>query len=711
MKTKKQQNPIVARAIGLYWLLLFIFIIIIFRVIYIQWFEFETWKAEEEKRNFRQTKIEPNRGDIYARDGRILASSVPEYELRLDMGSDAFDKLELRKKADSLSFLLSNLFGDRTAEQYKRDLKAAAYRGEHYYLVKKNVTYQQMRKALNFPLFRLGQYKGGLIVKMKYKRVKPFGEMAARTIGYLQNNGKATVGIEGYYDSILSGIEGRRLEQRIAGNYWKPVDDKLDIEPKEGNDIVSTIDINIQDVAHNALLNTLIEHKARHGTAILMEVKTGEILAISNLMRVKPDVYRESYNFAVGESTEPGSTIKLASIMIALEDGYVDLDDKFDTGKGTADFYGFTIRDSKKEGFGKITVQEMFELSSNVGIAKMVNKFYDKREKHFVERLYQMHFNQPAGIDILGEAIPYIKYPGDKLWSKISLLQMAYGYELQLTPLQILSFYNAVANNGIMVKPKLVKAISSHGEIIKEFDTEIIDNKIASASVIRKAQQMLEGVVENGTAKNLSRNAYKIAGKTGTAQIANEKYGYEYNSKVSYLASFVGYFPAKDPRYSCIVVVNEPANSQYYGNAVAGPVFKEIADKVYATRPDMVPPLQIKTASEQECIPTTLSGSKSDLKTLAAALNIPIDDQSGSNSKWIVSNRTDNKVKIQTRSASIKQVPNVLGMGIRDAIVLCENAGLKVEISGRGIVTRQSLQPFEPARDGAKIILSLSNNF
>lgn len=710
-KEKTIKTQIVGRLSVVYYSLLLFLIVLVGIVFHLQWFEGDKWKKIEQ-RSFRTTQIEPNRGDIRARDGRLLASSVPVYEIRMDLGSSSLDVNLFRNKVDSLSYLLSNLFRDKSASQYKRELLSAQYRQERYYLIKKDVTYPQLKKLRKFPVFRAGQYKGGLIVKMKYKRVKPFGEMASRSIGYITESGNFRgVGIEATYDSLLSGVEGRRLEQRVAGNFWKPIGSDNDIDPIQGNDILTTIDINIQDVAHNALIKTLKQHNARHGAAILMEVETGEILAMSNLMRTSVGNYVESYNFAVGERTEPGSSIKLASLMIALEDGYIDLDDIVDTGNGEMKVFDIVIKDGKKGGFGKITTKQVMEYSSNVGVAKIIQKYYGNKPKEFVEKLYRYHLNQPTGIDLLGEAIPYIKYPGDKLWSGVSLCQMSYGYELQLTPLQVLTFYNAIANNGVMVRPKIVKAIYKHGTLIESFPTEVINNRIASPRVIKQAQEMLEGVVENGTARNLSKNAYKIAGKTGTAQIANAKYGYEYQSKISYLATFVGYFPAKNPKYSCIVIVNEPSNSQYYGNAVAGPVFKEIADKVYATRPDMVDPLDEKLAKNEELVPYTFSGNKEDLLTILNLFDVPQENLSGKNSQWVVTTKLDDKVKMQNRIIYPRQVPNVMGMGIKDALSVCENAGLKVEVRGRGIVTRQSLEPNSHIRGGEYIVLELSKNF
>lgn len=704
------RGEIIGRIGFVYGAVVVIALIIIGAILNIQYGQAEKW-LKHEKVNFRERTITPTRGDIRARDGRLLASSVPEYEIRMDMVPEALTSDIFKAKIDSLALSLSKLFKDKSKDAYKKDLMAARYRKERYYLIQRNVTYHQLKQLKEFPIFRRGQYKGGLIVKSKNERKKPFDKLASRTIGYTFPGERAGgVGIEAAFDSVLSGVPGKRMEQRIAGNYWKPVSDDATSDPVNGMDVITTIDINIQDVAHNALLRILKKHNARHGAAVLMEVQTGEILAIANLQKDENDNYYEAFNFSVGEKTEPGSTFKLPVLMAAIEDNYVDITDSIDTEDGIVKYYDHTIRDSKRGGYGKITVQQVFEYSSNVGMTKIITQNYQGREKEFVEQLYAMHLNEKTGICIPGEASPYIKYPGDKLWSGISLPQMSYGYELQMTPLQVLMFYNAVANGGTMVKPRLIKAIQNHGKTVKRFHPDVIDKRIASPSTIKKAQIMLEGVVENGTARNLANLNFKIAGKTGTAQIANKKYGYKYQSKVSYQASFVGYFPAENPRYSCMVVVNEPSNSQYYGNAVAGPVFREIADKVYATRHEMHTPLDQVNAGIQELIPYSLSGNKNDIQYLLNEFNIPIDDKSAG-TPWVVTTRTNDDVKFQNRLIRKQIVPNVVGMGIKDALPLLENAGLNVTFKGHGIITDQSLRANDVYQKGQHIQLTLSNNF
>jgi len=711
MKSKETiRSQMLNRLALIYFGLLIFLLVLILQILNLQWLQGSKWRSIE-RQHFRTVKLEPQRGEIRARDGRPLASSVPRYEVRLDFGSKSFNHHAFNKGIDSLSLLLSRLFGDKSENEYRQLLLGVHFRKERYYLFKKGVTYQQMKKMKNFPVFREGKYKGGFILEPSFERVHPFGELAERTIGYLfSDSTRKGVGIEGTYDSLLAGVEGRRLEQRLAGNFWKPVDSEIDVEPEAGYDILTTIDVNIQDVAHDALLRNAKKHNARHGAAILMEVNSGEILAISNLQRLSDGEYHETYNFAIGERTEPGSTIKLASLMIALGDGYVNLNDVIDTGNGEYKLYDLTIRDSKEGGYGRLTVQEVFEHSSNIGVVKIIQRYYADRHKDFVEKLYRMRLNEPTGIDILGEPRPYIKYPGDKYWSGVSLYQMAYGYELQLTPLQILNFYNAVANNGKMMRPHLIKAIYKKGSLVKSISPEVIDTYIASPKVIKQAHQMLEGVVERGTATNLKGQAFKIAGKTGTAQIANAKYGYEYQSRISYLASFVGYFPADDPKYSCIVVVNEPSNSQYYGNTVAGPVFREIAEKVYATRPDMIKPIETVKVPIEEKIPYCFSGHAKDLLTLFNMFDFNVTCKNDE-IEWASTQKGQTSIVVNARAYYPGQVPNVIGMGLRDAIALCENVGLRVQVEGYGIVKQQSLQPYSNVIKGQTIVLFLSSNF
>ena len=585
MSLKKE---IVWRVGVIYMVMLSFAFLILGKIIYLQIIEGGKWKEKAQTLTLKDITIESNRGDILATDGRLLASDVPYYEIRMDTRSTGMDDASFNKNIDSLAFCLSDLFRDKSAIQYKNELVKARKDGERFHLIKRRVNYNQLKKLKTFPLFRLGQYKGGFIALQTNLRIQPHGSLASRTIGRTtKGEGGNVVGIEGAFDKELKGVEGVRLMQRINGNIWMPVHDGNEVEPKDGMDVVTTIDVDIQDVAESALLKQLMRHEAHHGTAVLMEVSTGEIKAMANLERNSKGQYKESYNYAIGESRAPGSTFKLASVIALLEDGFVDLDDTLNTGDGVIQYYDKKITDTKPGGHGILTVQEIFEVSSNVGISKLVTNYYSGAEEKFINRLYSLNLNNRLGISIKGEGEPEIKYPGDKLWSGVSLPQMSIGYEVRLTPLQTLTLYNAVANDGKMVKPKFAKALMYHGDVVKTFDTEVLKQSICSRSTLRKVKKMLEGVVERGTARNLKNENYKIAGKTGTAQIASLETGYTVKSKISYQASFAGYFPADNPKYSCIVVVNAPSRNVYYGNLVAGPVFKEIADKVYATNFEM----------------------------------------------------------------------------------------------------------------------------
>ncbi|PKP10278.1 MAG: peptidoglycan glycosyltransferase [Bacteroidetes bacterium HGW-Bacteroidetes-4] len=676
---------------------------IVVKVVYLQVAEHDKW-INANTFSQKDIVIEPDRGDICASDGRILATSVPYYEVRIDLKSPGITHEVFNKNIDSLALALSNLFRDKSANEYKRELIAQRAKGSRYHLLQRRVDYTQLKEIKTFPILNRGQYKGGLIVIQENRRIQPFVNLASRTIGY-QNKGGTDVGLEDAFNHFLSGEKGVRMVQRIAGNYWMPVNDGSEVEPQNGYDVITTIDINLQDVAHAALHHQLQRHSASHGVAILMEVKTGDVKAIVNLKRDKEGFYTEQFNYAIGERTEPGSTFKLPALMVALEDGYVDLDDSVDTGSGVVRYHDKDVRDSKEGGFGKITVQRAFEVSSNVGLSKIITQYYTGNEERFVKGLKRMSLTERLNVDIKGERSPYIKFPSDTLWSGVSLPQMAYGYEVEQTPLQILTFYNAVANNGKMLRPRFVKAVTDHGRVVERFSTQVINPTICSRSTINKAKKMLEGVVERGSAQNLKNSNYKIAGKTGTAQIANQKYGYKYNSQVSYQASFVGYFPADNPRYSCIVVVNAPSSGVYYGNLVAGQVFKVIADKVYSTSLDMHEAIA-KQQLIAENIPYTRNGHKLELEHVLKELSIQsvgVDI----NSQWVATAKRDTTVQLYNRYVKKNEVPDVSGMGAKDALYILENLGLHVIVHGRGTVNSQSIQPGSRINKGDKIVLNL----
>jgi cell division protein FtsI (penicillin-binding protein 3) len=704
------RDDIIWRSGIVYFVIALMAVAILVRILILQFVQHEKWASMGDQFGYKDAEVVANRGDILASDGRLLASSVPYYSIYMDTRSSGMSGSVWSNGISGLSVGLSRIVGVKSVSQWKSDLTRARKAGDRYYLIKRQVNYESLKKLRELPIFKEGQYKGGLVAQPENRRILPNMELAARTIGYLnQGASGSVVGIEGSFDKDLSGENGFVVKQRLTGGDWIAVEDENTVQSRDGNDIITTIDIDLQDVAESALMKQLQLHDAHHGCAVLMEVKTGDIKAIANLEISSDGSYHETYNYAVGESTEPGSTFKLASLMAAMDDGEIDIDDIVDTGDGTIKYYDKIIRDTQEGGYGKITVKEVFEKSSNVGTSKLIMDHYKAKPKDFVDRLYAMGLNIKLNLQIKGEGAPVIRYPGDKLWSGVSLPMMAHGYEIQMTPLQILSFYNAIANDGQMVRPRFVKEVGYHGQIIRIFNEETIKYSIASRSTIKKARLMLEGVVENGTATNLKNSNYKIAGKTGTAQIANSKYGYKQGGAVSYQASFVGYFPADNPLYSCIVVVNAPSNAVYYGNVVAGPVFKEIADKVYATTffKDVK---DVKNTDEDKnhvaLAPDAGNGNNEDIKEVLNELDV--NHLKTVKNDWVATRESGDTVKMLAVNLVHGLVPDVRGMSLRDAIYLIENSGLRVRFSGKGRVLRQS--PEHGARVGAGSVVVLEMN-
>ncbi len=700
------RDDIVWRSGIVYFAIALLASVLLVRIVILQYVERTKWAEMSEKYVFKTAEIPADRGDILAHDGRLLASSVPYYTIYMDTRSTGMSPSTWSNGIDGLAAGLARLFGNRSAAGWKAVITEARRKGDRYFLIRRRVDYETLTDLKQLPIFREGQYKGGLVAIAESRRILPNSELAARTIGYLNLGGDGTqVGVEGAFNDYLSGKNGISVKQRLTGGDWIDVDSRGSVRSKDGNDVVTTLDIDLQDVASTALLNQLRKHNASHGCAVLMEVATGDIRAIANLELGKDGGYHETYNYAIGESTEPGSTFKLPVLMAALEDGVIDTGDIVDTGTGSVTFYNKVIRDTREEGYGKITVREVFEKSSNVGTSKLITDHYKDNPKAFVNRLYAMRLNRKLDLQIKGEGTPLIRYPGDKFWSGLSLPMMSHGYEVQMTPLQILTFYNAVANDGKMMRPRFVTSIMRNGMIVKSFEPEVIINSIASRSTIRKAKKMMEGVVEHGTAMNLKNSNYKIAGKTGTAQIAKNNLGYRQGARISYQASFVGYFPAENPLYSCIVVVNAPSNGVYYGNLVAGSVFKEISDKVYATNffRDYRPPEPEEVIAEA---PETGNGYRADINEVLRDLNVrnrrTVDDE------WVVTRESGDTVSLSGVKLEKGLVPDVRGMTLRDAMYLLENSGLRVRYTGRGKVIRQSPQHGARYTEGSVVSLQLN---
>jgi cell division protein FtsI (penicillin-binding protein 3) len=701
-----ERDEIVWRSSVVYFTIVIVAVAILVRIIILQVFQHGKWSAMGEKYIYKTGELPADRGDIMAYDGRLLASSVPYYTVYMDTRSTGMSAQTWAEGINGLAAGLARFLGERSQEGWKSVITEARRRGDRYFLIKRKVDYETLRKLKELPIFREGQYKGGIVAQPENRRILPNSELAARTIGYLNLGAEGTaVGIEGAFDKDLAGKNGVVMKQRLTGGDWITVGNANSVKAIDGNDIVTTIDIDLQDVASSALMDQLKKHNAHHGCAVVMEVSTGDIRAIANLELGSDGRYHETYNYAIGESTEPGSTFKLPALMAAIEDGIIDTGDIVDTGNGSVRFYNKIVRDTRTGGYGKITVKEVFEKSSNVGTSKLIYDSYKDKPKEFVNRLYAMKLNQKLNLQVKGEGEPLIRYPGDKLWSGLSLPMMSHGYEILLTPLQILTFYNAVANDGKMVKPRFVTAVVRNGSVIRNFEPEIVSNAIASRQTIRKAKKMLEGVVEHGTATNLKNTDYKIAGKTGTAQIAKEKYGYRQGSGVSYQASFAGYFPAENPLYSCIVVVNAPSNGVYYGNIVAGSVFKEIADKVYAT--NFYRDHSSDDKSEKIVkVPHAGNGYRDDITRVLG--NLDVKYKRVADSEWISTRTSGDTITMVGLNIQEGLVPDVRGMSLRDAMFILENSGYRVKFSGKGKVLRQSPQQGTRYFEGQVVSLEMN---
>lgn len=681
----------------------------------IQFSEGKMWRAKADAFTTSLISIEAVRGNIFDANGALLATSLPYYEVRLDLGAPGLDDKLYKEKRDSLASELSKLFGDRSAKEYTKFLNKSRQAKDRYALVQRNVSYKDLQILKKFPILKKGK-RGGLITVQTNRRERPFQMLAARTIGYSRD--KVKVGIEGAFDSTLKGISGSRLMQKIAGDVWRPINDENEVEPKDGNDIYTTIDINIQDVAEHSLYKILKKNNASHGCAILMEVKTGAIKAIANLSRNKNDTtYSEKLNYAISDATEPGSTFKLASLLATMDEFDVSLDEKVQVGNGEVTYYNKTIKDAHAPKKPVLTVQEIFETSSNAGTAILIHKYFSKDPQRYVNKLNSFYLNRQLGLSIPGEGKPLIKNVKDKDWSGITLEQMSYGYETLLTPLQTLSLYNAVANNGRLVKPHFVREIKRNGVTVKKYEPEILVEQIAKKETIVKAKKMLEGVVERGTGKDLNITAFKVGGKTGTAQIAKTgprkgsgKTAYGDVGDRSYQASFVGYFPAENPLYTCIVIINSPSNGIYYGGLVAGPVFKEVAEKVYSSSVDFIQPINNKNHLLTNS-PKVISTKSNELSDLAKALSLPVNKTDSD--KYVTQNVKDT-TRINLSEVSIEKqlkrgvMPNLTGLSAKDALYLLENHGLYVRIVGFGSVKKQSIEAGQKVGKGNKITLTLS---
>lgn len=694
------KKNILARTYLVYTLLGLFALAILYRICVIQFAEGRHWREKAQASTIKLMEMEALRGNIFDANGALLATSLPYYEVAVDINAPSITDKIYKTNRDSLAYLLSELFEDKSEREYLKLLNKARKEKDRYVVLKRNVSYKDLQTLKTFPILRKGK-RGGLVTLQTNKRERPFQMLAARTIG-MARQGIKPVGLEGAFDSVLSGVSGRRLMQKIAGDVWRPINDENEVEPKDGSDLYTTIDINLQDVATSALMKTLVQNDASHGCAILMEVKTGEIKAIANLSREDSSEYTESFNYAIGYPSEPGSTFKLASMLAVMDEFGVKLDEKIEVGNGTCTYFDKVVRDAHEPEAQVLTVQRVFETSSNVGVSKLITKYYAKNPQQFVNKLNSFHLNQKLGLAIPGEGIPRIPQTRTKYWSGVTLPQLSYGYESLITPLQTLTLYNAVANNGRMVKPRFVKSIQRNGIVIKRFETELLSEKIVNDQTIAKAKVMLEGVVQNGSGKTLNISAFKVGGKTGTAVIARTgkrlgkgKSAYGEAGNRLYQASFVGYFPADNPLYSCIVVINSPGNGIYYGAAVAGPVFKEIAEKVYSGSLNCIEPINKKPV---------LTGIQAPLGKVQKAEETVVVKTLGLNPDQSTPGTDSRGLELQLRKGL---VPDLSGLSARDALYILENNGMEVRLKGVGTVKRQSIQAGQKFVRGNTIILTL----
>ena len=639
-------------------------IAIVVRLTDIQFTDGEKYRDLSEQLTLRNDTIFANKGSVFSDDGSLLATSMSQYEIRMDaftVDGDVFEKY-----IRALSGKLSQKFG-KSESYWETKIRKARNTKNRYLYIAKGLGYNDYIAVKKFPIFNLGMYKGGFIAEQTTVRAHPLGKVAERTIGY--DDYRGAPGIEGAYRNFLIGKNGYRLKQKIAKGEWKPISDNNEIEPVNGSDIVTTINVNIQDIAHHSLLKQLEFYEADHGCVVVMETKTGEIKAISNLGRSSSGKYYERLNYAVGESHEPGSAFKVMAFVAALEAKVIDTSTVVDTGTGKYQMYGRFINDSHRGGYGKISAARALEVSSNIAFARLIEENFGTNPDKFISILKGMNLNDPLGLPIKGEGKPDIPAPGEKKWSKNALPSISYGYNLSLTPLQTLTFYNAIANNGEMVKPIFVKEIRTWDKHVESFGKTVINPAICSKETILKVQEVLKNVVERGTGQRMYSEDFSMAGKTGTAR--TEYWKTDWASNRLYISSFTGYFPADNPLYSCIVVIHKPkVQTGFYGADVAGPVFKDIAQKIYTSN-------HIINKVEEEM--PKFKGVQNDF-----------------NSYYTNANKEFNSI------------PNVKGMAGMDAISLLENLGLRVSFEGDGRVVEQSINEGEKIIKGTTIKIKLS---
>lgn len=699
------------RMASIYKFMIVVALCVIFRIIYLQFINPTDVKAADIA--YREESIEAVRGDILSEDGRPLATTIPYFRIRMDCLAPEDSIMDI--SVDSLSICLSNFFKDNSAAQYKKIITKGRKEKKRYLpLGNRLVDYSELSEIKEFPLFRLGSNKGGIVVEKKYKRKNPYGSLAYRTIGFINTQGVG-VGIEGTCDYQLKGEPGHRIIQKIQGGEWIPVNSPQNEAPKDGYNIRTTINVDIQEAVERALKNKLGEGGNVEGaTAVVMETKTGAIRAIANMKNDGKGGFDESYNYAIGEASEPGSVLKLVTLVSLLEDGYVTLDTPVDAGNGRFSYGGHVFSDSHG-GLGMINVRKAFEHSSNVCFAKLAVQYYESNPKKFVDRIRNMKLGERFHLDIQGEAAATIYSPNDAMWSRSTLASMGFGYGMLITPLHTLTFYNAIANDGRMMKPYFIEDYESDGQIVKQFKPMEISGAICSKETAAHAKEALRGVVTDGTGRSLNNKNYEISGKTGTARRAyGGKQGYEKDGMRRYQATFCGFFPSGNPIYSVIVILysgDTPGN--FYGASQAGPVFKEIADFIYANSPKWNPVLDGKTVIEKRRTNPVIAKGRGPASKIAIEA-LPVTNKNAllsmiDGKKWV--SFTSDSLSITPAVFPIfrDSLVNVIGMGLKDAVFVLENQGCRVRFSGSGHVVSQNPSS-GPTGKNMLIELQLSDN-
>ena len=645
--------------------------------------------------------VKPVRGNILSSDGQLMASSLPEYKMYIDFlaGGEKKDSL-LMEKMDSICEGLHEIFPEQSAAQFRKNLEdGRAKKARHWAIWKYRVDYNTYARVKQLPVFNLSANKGGFHQEEFNARQHPFTSLASRTVGDLYGaKDSARYGLELSFDSVLRGEIGK-MEKRMVKRRFIGLTQK---EAVDGSDIVTTIDVQMQDIAERAVIDELKEINAQVGVAIVMDVPTGDIKAIVNMTKCADGQYREVKNNAVSDLLEPGSVFKTASVMVALDDGVVDTTKLINTGSGIVDMHGAKMKDHNwhKGGYGTISFARALEVSSNIGISRVIDEYYSKNPEKYVQGLQRIGIASDLNIPLVGASPPRIRMPkknekGQYInWSKTALPWMSIGYETQIPPISTLTFYNAIANGGKMMRPRFVKAVERDGEVIRTFDPVVLRPQICSANTLTKVRTLLEHVVSRGTGKAAKSQLFKVAGKTGTAQISHGISGYK-SGAMKYLLSFVGFFPADNPRYSCIVCIQKVGHPASGG--MSAKVFHNISEGI------MAKDLKLNASDSQDSLSILMPDVKNG--NMLAASYVLNHLGIATNTSWDGSYAHGNPI---WGAAADDVVPDVTGMGARDAVFLLEKRGVKVTLVGRGKVSSQSLPAGHKIKKGEACVLRMS---